>query len=40
MPPTKPFLLTQNGELKHFIANCLEQEDGSTFVSKISKISN
>ena len=37
MPPTEPFLLTQNGELKHFIANCFEQEDGSILFLKSAK---
>ena len=40
IPPPELFLSSRNGDLKPSIANWLEGNEGSTFVSEISKMSN
>ena len=40
IPPPELFLSSRSGEIKPFIANWLEGNERSTFVSEISKMSN
>ena len=40
IPPVELFLSSRNGELKLSNVNWLERNEGSTFVSEISKMSN